>query len=226
MSPKQTQLYWREFAAVQRACKAAARPPADRHELHARALGADKSSKHFTNADFDKVLGVFRSISRPADVTAQVQQIHQPVRRNFGHLEEVLRCLALYPRNAGEEPMGRAGAEAYAREIIRDKFNGGSRRVVSEIADLSDTPRGYVDSDGALIELPSQLRQLTMTLERALNGREGFRNAAGDTLHQMKMRAGVRCACAPCRRGALPVPAFVEEAVAVAAGVEEGDPVW
>ena len=72
MTEKQEKLYWREWAAVR-----AAWPEADRHELHARALGTDKSHRIFSNADFDRVLAQFRAVSRPTDVDAQLRQLRQ-----------------------------------------------------------------------------------------------------------------------------------------------------
>src|SRR5690349_1327011 len=81
MTRAQDSLYWREWGAAGRRCRESNLPAPDRHALHIAALGADKSHVDFTNADFDKVLAQFRSISRPADVSAQLQQIDQPRRR-------------------------------------------------------------------------------------------------------------------------------------------------
>ncbi len=78
MTSKQNSLYWREWGAAVRACKAANLPAPDRHDLHLAALGADKSHLAFSNEDFDRVLGRFRSYSRPADLGAQLRQIDQP----------------------------------------------------------------------------------------------------------------------------------------------------
>lgn len=206
MSPAQTSLYWREWAAVVRRARLDAAPEPDRHAIHAAALGAAKSSKQFTNADLDRVLAEFRALSQPHNLNAQVRQQDQPRARKLGRIEELLRCLALYPL---AQPMGEAGALAFAREIIRDKFNHGSRRAVSEIDDLSDHPRTVTrKSDGLLIELPSHLDQLIMTLSRALNGNTGFRNQAGHTLHDMLNAAGLRCACKRCctLRGTVLIP--------------------
>lgn len=82
MSPAQTSLYFREWGAVRRHYTEAGIDPkladAKRHELHQKALGYRKSSKDFTNAEFDKVLGVFRAITRPDDLSAQLRQMDQP----------------------------------------------------------------------------------------------------------------------------------------------------
>lgn len=74
MTSNQNSLYWREWGAVSRRCKADGLELPDRHELHAKALGADKSHKDFTNPDFDKVLAEFRAWSQPGDIRAQMQQ--------------------------------------------------------------------------------------------------------------------------------------------------------
>ncbi len=108
MSPKQTSLYWREWAAVRRVC-----PEADRHELHARALGLDKSSKEFTNADFDKVLAEFRAISEPDNLEGQLRQISQPVRRLIWRIRKL-------------------APESYWRAIARDKFGTETLAELSE----------------------------------------------------------------------------------------------
>jgi len=108
MSPKQNSLYWREWAAVHRAD-----PQADRHELHIRALGKDRSMKDLTNAEFDKVLGVFRSITRPADLDGQLRQIEQP------------RTRLLYT-------IDKQFGVNYATRVARDKFG------VTDITRLTD----------------------------------------------------------------------------------------
>jgi hypothetical protein len=78
MSLKQNSLYWREWAAVLRQCRASGLATPDRHALHAAALGADKSHLAFTNEDLDRVLAEFRSYSRPADLVTQLRQLNQP----------------------------------------------------------------------------------------------------------------------------------------------------
>lgn len=78
MNGAQTQLYWREWGAVTRRCKKEGWAQPNRHELHVKALGYQKSSKDLSNAEFDKVLGVFRAISQPTNVNAQIRQERQP----------------------------------------------------------------------------------------------------------------------------------------------------
>jgi hypothetical protein len=104
MTAKQNSLYWREWGAVARYCKASSLPVPDRHSLHVAALGAAKSHLAFTNEDFDRVLGGFRSYSRPADLAAQLRQLDQP------------RVRLKYAVNA------LAPAAEYWAKIARDRF--------------------------------------------------------------------------------------------------------
>jgi hypothetical protein len=104
MTAKQNSLYWREWGAVVRFCKANGLPEPDRHSLHAAALGAEKSHLAFTNEDFDRVLGEFRSYSRPADLGGQLRQLNQP------------RIRLKYAVNA------LAPAAEYWEKIARDRF--------------------------------------------------------------------------------------------------------
>jgi len=104
MTTKQNSLYWREWGALVRYCKAKGLAAPDRHALHAAALGADRSHLAFTNEDFDRVLGEFRAHSRPADLGSQLRQLDQPRRR----LNYAVRALA--------------PAAEYWGKIARDRF--------------------------------------------------------------------------------------------------------
>jgi len=194
MTPKQTALYFREWGYVRGYCTRHRLPEPDRHALHRQALGYDRSSKVFTNAEFDQVLAVFRGVSMPGSVNSQVRQLNEPRTRDLGKVEELLKCIGLYVEDA----------RAYALEIVRDTVNRGSVHAVTPIEDLP----GW------------QLKKLIMDLSRRLNGRHGLRNLHGDTLHQMKSRAGVKCSCRDCApRGP---GAYVDGATGqVFAGVEE-----
>jgi len=103
MTPLQNSLYFREWGKLRAACQRKGRPVPDRHELHIRALGQDKSHLDFTNEDFDRVLAEFRAISRPDDLAAQLRQQDMPRRR----LLYTIRRLAPAP---------------YCQAIARDKF--------------------------------------------------------------------------------------------------------
>ncbi len=91
----------------------AARPEADRHALHLAALGTDKSSREFSNEDFDRVLAAFRALSDSTNLDAQLRQIAQPRARLLWSLEHIVRpCLTLYV----EQP------DAYIRAVCQARF--------------------------------------------------------------------------------------------------------
>lgn len=97
MTAAQTMLYFREWGAVRKHYTRQGIDPkmadSKRHELHRRALGYMKSSKDFTNAEFDKVLAVFRAITQPGNLVAQLRALDQPAMRE-GELFTAVRVLA------------------------------------------------------------------------------------------------------------------------------------
>ena len=103
MTPAQNALYFREWGRVRATCKQQGLPVPDRHSLHVKALGQDKSHLDFTNDDFDRVLAEFRALSQPDSLAAQLRQQDMPRRR------------LLYS-------IRRLAAEPYWRAIARDKF--------------------------------------------------------------------------------------------------------
>jgi len=103
MTALQNSLYFREWGRVRAACKQQGFPVPDRHSLHVKALGQDKSHLDFTNEDFDLVLAEFRALSQPDNLAAQIRQLDMPRRR------------LLYS-------IRRLAAESYWRAIARDKF--------------------------------------------------------------------------------------------------------
>ncbi|MCX6922705.1 MAG: hypothetical protein NT154_05745 [Verrucomicrobia bacterium] len=103
MTALQNSLYFREWGRVRVACKQQGFPVPDRHSLHVKGLGHDKSHLDFTNEDFDLVLAEFRALSQPANLAAQLRQQDQPRRR------------LLYT-------ICRLAPEPYWRSIARDKF--------------------------------------------------------------------------------------------------------
>ncbi len=82
MTGRQIRKYWVEWSKCRTALIHHGRSPQaadkERHDLHLRALGYDKSSKEFTNLEFDYILATFRSWSMPDDLGAQLKQIDQP----------------------------------------------------------------------------------------------------------------------------------------------------
>ena len=103
MTPAQNKLYFREWGRVRSVCKQQGFPIPDRHDLHVKALGLDRSHLDFTNEDLDQVLAEFRAISQPDNLAAQLRQQDQPRRRL---LYSIMRL--------ADEP--------YWRAIARDKF--------------------------------------------------------------------------------------------------------
>jgi hypothetical protein len=116
MSPAQTKLYWREWAAVRRA-----QPEADRHAITAQTLGSLVSSRSLTNAQFDLVLGSFRAISQPSNLAAQMRQLAQPRTR----AEAKVDLLLLQIEHHGKHPN-------YAASIIEDRFGTRAWRTLSD----------------------------------------------------------------------------------------------
>ena len=103
MTALQNSLYFREWGRVRATCKQQGFPVPDRHSLHIKALGQDKSHLDFTNEDFDRVLAEFRALSQPDSLAAQLRQQDMPRRR-----------LLYSIRRLADEP--------YWRAIARDKF--------------------------------------------------------------------------------------------------------
>lgn len=134
MTAAQTALYFREWGRVRAHLIAKGIDPkqADhkRHDLHRRALGVDKSSKAFTNADLDKVLAAFRAITRPGDLTAQLRALDQPDQRReacWQKVWEIMEELRLgVDRCRDEDPASELLGirQAYVAGIIRRTVPG------------------------------------------------------------------------------------------------------
>lgn len=107
MTDRQKMLYFREVGRVRDIQKAKGLPFGDiqRHELHRRALGYGKSSKDFTNAEFDKVLAALRAISEPGNLDAQLNAIDQPEKRTAKLQAECWRIVEQLPKiKAAHDP--------------------------------------------------------------------------------------------------------------------------
>jgi hypothetical protein len=176
MTEKQDKLYWREWAAVR-----AAWPDANRHELHARALGQDKSHTLFSNDDFDRVLGVFRALSRPADLDSQLRQLRQVKTRLIWKITvEQVALLAVFM--TGDHEIDRqAAAENYVLSVMRARFH------TDRIESLT---HGHGDELG-------QLEMLRDTIAARINE---LRKKRGLTGHDLAQLAGQKCACKECSR--------------------------
>lgn len=149
MTEKQDSLYWREWGKVTRACKRDGVPAPDRHALHGQALGQDKSHAKFTNADFDKVLAVFRAWSQPGDIRAQMRQEEQPLIRlrhrigelsqgNEGLVAKLLHDRFKWPVWLRKHHPAEAGLRVdQCPALIVAEYHDSGLRV--EVADLNET---------------------------------------------------------------------------------------
>jgi hypothetical protein len=126
----QVALYWREWAACKKVRQARGLAIGDdaRHALHASVLGAPVSMKELTNRHFDKVLGVFRSFSRPSSLESQLRTDEQPeVRREISldKCYELVSELEFY----GKTMTGENGAERYLNGICWAVFKTPAKQI-------------------------------------------------------------------------------------------------
>lgn len=116
MNSAQTSLYFREWSLARKHFLSKGLDPkqADnkRHELHRRALGRDKSSKDFTNADLDKVLAAFRAVYDGGNLDAQLAALEQPENRRLAMVRRCEAAARSFITGATEEEVGR-GVRVY-----------------------------------------------------------------------------------------------------------------
>lgn len=162
------------------ACKRQSLPEPDRHELHRRALGANKSSKLFTNRDLDRVIAEFRSISRPSSLGAQIRQLNQEKTRLLWNITNRQSALLAACMDAPDEMQRRFAAETYIASVARDKFGTADLTQLSAEADQK-----------------SQLEMLRDTIDARINS---LRGELGWSIHDLHQRAEMACPCAGCRK--------------------------
>jgi hypothetical protein len=104
-------------------------------------------------------------------------------------LTELIPCLELYIHDV----------PAYLTSIMEDKNRWWKiDRPIRDITLMDLDTKPIIRRDrktGELVEFPSPLKQMLFTLSARLNVK---RNEAGDTIHEMKIRAGIPCACSKC----------------------------
>jgi hypothetical protein len=132
----QTRKYWwewsraREFYLGRGLTHEAA--DAKRHELHRKALGRDKSSKSFSNADLDKVIAAFRAVWDGGNLDAQLRQIEQPEQR----LRELHARIARLAEACGVDG-GDEGLAAYLKNFLKGRsFAGLGERELQQVAGI------------------------------------------------------------------------------------------
>ena len=199
LSDEQVKLFWREWP---KACKAMGWTKANgmstaeidlKRKEFLKRCGFDSLTKVDRVDGFTKVkmeLLVLQGVSVKAGIEADDPSINQArVQRNY-ILTELVPCLELYIADV-------AGVMA---EIMEDKnrwwkIDRPARGM--SLMDLDAKPVYRTDrATGELKEFPGQLKQMVYTLSARLNDK---RKAAGDTIHDMKIKANVPCACAICR---------------------------
>lgn len=147
-------------------------------------------------ADFDAVKG--RCLALAGNVQGALEESDPSVglaRRLRQRILETVRCLNLY-----------GAGEAVARRIIADgTHHAGIEREAFDRMPLPRILEGLPargrlvrDRNGRLREGVSPLMQVLRTLSRELNGRRGWRARAGDSLHAMRLKAGLECHCRDC----------------------------
>jgi hypothetical protein len=127
--------------------------------------------------------------------------------RNYRHviMNEITPCLALYV----------ADVAVFITRIMQDKnrwwkIDRPAREITLEDLDAKPIFK-FVREERR--EFPSSLEQLLFTLQARLNEK---RKAAGDTIHDMKLKARLECGCAECARRKFLVQAVAASAVPVA----------
>lgn len=187
LTPAQTQRFWREWAATVKACNW------DRAqgEIERRAMLERCGFSSLTRVDrldgFTKVLNEVISLrgdNVQAAIESEDQTINKAVRLRYVILEELVPCLELYVSDV----------RRYLQEILDDRnrwwriYRNG--RAIT-LLDLDAKPIRRRDGRS----MPSQLDQVRMTLQARLNT---LRAKSKDTIHDMKLRAQVKCDCRHC----------------------------
>jgi hypothetical protein len=206
LSDAQVQRFWREWAKTcqimnwtREAGMTSAQIDAKRKELLA-ACGFSSLTKVDRTAGFTKVLNELLVIQgtslKAAHETIDPSLNEARILRNH-ILTELVPCLELYVEDV----------RVFLTQIMEDKTR--YRKT--------DRP----DRDLNLMDLNAgQLKHMQFTLAARLNDK---RKAAGDTIHDMKIKASVPCSCAECR-DRRNLATLAQEAPEAAALVNSGDP--
>ncbi|MBI5770791.1 MAG: hypothetical protein HZA93_23645 [Verrucomicrobia bacterium] len=108
-----------------------------RHLLHRKALGADKSSKDFTDDDLDKVKAAFRAEWDGGNLNAQLDALDEPAERRQALLDACAEAVAdMFALGDGRLEHDKAR---------RGYIAGAARNVIKkELADCDETELGEV----------------------------------------------------------------------------------
>lgn len=141
MTPAQNRKYRWEWSKVRTHLVArgmgAGQCEKERHAIHVRALGKDKSSTRLTNADFDKVIAAFRAAWDAGNLDAQLRQIDQAEKR-----VDILRTrIARLAEECGIAD-GEDGLDAYFRDWLKGRTVAGlNERELQQLAGILERRR-------------------------------------------------------------------------------------
>lgn len=140
-----------------------------------------------TREDIDAVKAYLGALTDNLDAAREVDDptIGKARRLRSLILNQIVPCLSLYEPN----PMG------YVQTVITGLARWNTTDYPTRPPTLDDLDAKPIISERR--QSPSQLDQAVMTLSARLNSK---RKQAGDTIHDMRLRAGLECNCAQCAR--------------------------
>jgi hypothetical protein len=168
---------------------------AKRKQIHTEVFSHPKSSNDInTKEEFGKIKAKFLELADDLDGAIEVDHPElDHARRVRNAIGVYLKCLQVY---LGD------GADPMFAKILRDKFpvlrtvGDGARPTSSELVELlsPEAPKPFLRG-GKLHEPSSDLDQALSTISGRV---QAYRSLSGDSLHQMRIKAKVKCTCAQC----------------------------
>lgn len=142
MTPRQSAMFWSEWGKLRDVLRAKGKSLCQiedyRHALTRRALGVDKSSKAFTNADLDKVLARIKAEREPANLDAQLALQESPEKRRAYLLARADEVCSLMWSDGGDSRLMRPEQrDGYIRGTARNVIN-------KDLEDCTDAEIGKV----------------------------------------------------------------------------------
>ncbi len=193
LTPPQLKRFWREWAAAARAQKWTREDGLSPAEIdqHRRDVIQRAGFNSLTAVDrtrgFDRLLADLGRLQSNIARTIETddRSIGEGRRLRWVVHNEQLPCLRLYV----EDPA------RYVDQVISDKFGARYRFQPDVVIEDLDTRPQFREVHGKVQESDSQLMQLVMTLEARINE---LRRKSGDSIHDMKTKAGLHCSCRLC----------------------------
>lgn len=165
--------------------------------------GFPLSSKQIHSEEqFDAIKARFLALADNVD--GAVESDHPEIgrgRRLRNAFEDYFKCLVVYL--GGED-----SAQRYFDPILRDKFpklrSVAEDQTVLSLLDLlsPEPPKPYLRK-GNLYYPPSELDQAVATISGRV---QTYRHLSGDSLHDMRMKAKIKCTCGQCAGARPPRP--------------------